>query len=143
MSTAPRPPDRAFEPDSNLPAGANADAVRRAAERLSDAHGVLSSVLAASAAQSGGSSIGGGRIAPLLEVARRHRGAPLVLDPIANDLLRALLGDFFEPNGSRMEPVWISVAQFVARSLWDQPATRARLDDIWRMLGELAEREPD
>jgi hypothetical protein len=74
-------------------------------------------------------------VAALRDVARRHGPRPLVLDPIAIDLVQALI--LVNYGALRRPPeVWQATAAKIATLLFDSPTTRARLENLWARLHE-------
>jgi hypothetical protein len=71
----------------------------------------------------------------LAEVARRHRGRPLTLEPVARELVSAILRNHFSglPGFLRGEQ---SLSAQVAQSLMEDPVARERLEAFWVRLGE-------
>jgi hypothetical protein len=71
----------------------------------------------------------------LLEVARRHRGQALVLEPVAIDLVQAMLRTRFDrlqlPDDS-----WQHMSREIATTLLDDPQTHSRLERFWSQLTE-------
>jgi hypothetical protein len=72
----------------------------------------------------------------LSDVARRHRGASLVLDPVAVDLVEALLRCRFG-NLSVGEGFWHQASQKIAATLCEAPESQQRLSVFWHQLCEL------
>ena len=68
-------------------------------------------------------------------VVERYPGAELCLEPIAEELVSALLAARFRcleyPAG-----VWENLAPQIARTLWEDPTSRARLLVLWTRLNE-------
>ncbi len=73
--------------------------------------------------------------AALLEVAKRHPGEPLSLDPIAIDLVAACL-QVQMPAIAARESLSRRMYTWVASSLLDDPAAQQRLSELWARLGE-------
>jgi hypothetical protein len=71
----------------------------------------------------------------LLEVARRHVGKPLSLDPVAIDLVAACL-QVQLPLITARETLSRRMYTWIASSLLDDPAARQRLAELWARLGE-------
>ena len=67
---------------------------------------------------------------PLLEVARQHPGAEFQLDPVLIDLVRATLRRQLKQTGSSEEQL-NTIADRVARTLFEHPETHARLNALW------------
>jgi hypothetical protein len=66
-------------------------------------------------------------------VARRHRGKPFALDPIAVELVEALLGLLLGRSAEGSRP-WRRMAAAVAETLCDDPVASERLGALWRQL---------
>jgi hypothetical protein len=73
--------------------------------------------------------------AALLEVAKRHPGEPLSLDPIAVELVAACL-QVQMPAIAARETLSRRMYAWVASSLLDDPAAQQRLSELWARLGE-------
>jgi hypothetical protein len=71
----------------------------------------------------------------LAEVVRRHRGEPLALEPVAVELVQAMLSSFFASWG-KDRALWRPMAQDIASSLYDDPPSQERLQRIWLHLCE-------
>ena len=71
----------------------------------------------------------------LSKVAARHPGKPFTLDPIAIDLVEAMLDSSFSSLGCR-PGAWRSVSEAVARTLCDDPTAQERLQALWLRLTE-------
>jgi hypothetical protein len=67
------------------------------------------------------------------EVARRHRGVPLALDPIVVELVQALLRTYFQTRPSWL-PVWQNACRVVAETLFEDPVSHDRLEVLWSRL---------
>jgi hypothetical protein len=74
-------------------------------------------------------------IAALAAVARRHRLAPLSYDPVAIELVEAIIQANYGPLG-RPPEVWHATAAKIAALLLESPASRARLENLWSRLVE-------
>jgi len=70
------------------------------------------------------------QIEALKEVARRHPGERLVLDPIAVELVLAILGVQFGAS-ALPAPVWQEAAWQIAQALLEDPVARPRLEALW------------
>jgi hypothetical protein len=70
------------------------------------------------------------------EVADKHRGEPLMLDPIVIDLVRSLVVRWFTPaaRDEKMQRAWNAIADQIAASLYDDPVARDRLQTLWTRL---------
>jgi hypothetical protein len=67
------------------------------------------------------------------QVARRHADAPLALNPIAVELVQAMLQAQFRAHPDWL-PVWQSASGEIARTLFDDPSSRERLEALWDRL---------
>jgi hypothetical protein len=67
------------------------------------------------------------------QVARRHRGECFVLDPVAVELVEALLGLLLGRSRDGSNP-WHRMATAVAETLCDDPTANGRLESLWKML---------
>jgi len=76
-----------------------------------------------------------GDLEALRKVARTHRGKPLVLDPVAVELVYAILCVQF-PEQFRSAVTAKAMSAEIARALIDDPTGRQRLEAIWTDLGE-------
>jgi|WetSurMetagenome_2_1015567.scaffolds.fasta_scaffold848328_2 hypothetical protein len=72
----------------------------------------------------------------LREVAERHRGRPLELEPVAVELVAAAI-DGIRPTGKN-PAFWRELTAHVARIMLDDPATFARMNSLWIRLGGAA-----
>lgn len=75
------------------------------------------------------------QIEALKEVARRHPGAKLVLDPIAVELVLAVVGVQFGALAVAAS-VWQEAAWQIAQALWEDPVARPRLEALWGHLAD-------
>jgi hypothetical protein len=93
---------------------------------------VLEETLSASHHGAPGSITG---LEALRDVARRYRGQPLVLDPVAMELVWAMLRSSFPKvrEGSRE---WRTMSTRIAQTLLDDPVARERLKAFWGRLTE-------
>jgi hypothetical protein len=66
-------------------------------------------------------------------VARRHRGEPFALDPIAVELVEALLGLLLGRARDGASP-WQRMSVAVAETLCDDPVANGRLESLWKVL---------
>jgi hypothetical protein len=79
----------------------------------------------------------------LREVARRHRGEPVSLKPAAVELVEAMLQTQFRVHAEWL-PVWRNASEWIAESLWEDPASRSRLEGLWgRLTGDAQPRGPN
>jgi hypothetical protein len=72
----------------------------------------------------------------LSEVVRRHRGQPLTLEPIAVELVQAVLWTHYGRLASSPE-FWRTVSAEVAQTLFDDPVASPRLERLWHRLGRI------
>jgi hypothetical protein len=106
------------------------------AEQAAEGDGLLQNVLQQTlAAMDVGLVVDDAERQVLREVAERHPGSVLCLEPIVVELVAAILAARFRcldyPAG-----VWKSMAPQIARILWEDPASRARLLALWTQLNE-------
>lgn len=73
----------------------------------------------------------------LLQVARRHGNADLSLQPVAVELVEAVLWTRFRAVSGRGD-LWQSLAVRIAATLWEDPTSRGRLQVLWSRLTEAA-----
>jgi hypothetical protein len=71
----------------------------------------------------------------LREVVARHRGRPFSLEPVAVELVAAVLRANVEATSSSLD-TWRAVSFQVARTLCDDPASRKRLEAFWGRLSQ-------
>ena len=74
-------------------------------------------------------------IAALQGVARRHGRVPLILDPVAIELVEAIINVNYG-HLQRPREVWQATATKVAKVLFDAPEAHARLENLWCRLVE-------
>jgi hypothetical protein len=67
------------------------------------------------------------------QVARRHPDAPLALNPIVVELVQAMLQAQFRAHPDWL-PVWQNASGVIARTLFDDPSCRERLEVLWGRL---------
>ena len=100
--------------------------------------GLLEQVLQKTLSAAGeGGSLDEPQLAALVEVARRHQGRPLSIDPVIVDLVRAIL----HINFSRLpasDAVWQVMSRQIAATLWDDRRSQERLERFWARLSEAA-----
>lgn len=70
------------------------------------------------------------------EVAKRFPGVALVVDPIAVELVKALLKTHFRGFGAS-DAFWQEVSQQIATTLCEAPDTQEKLERLWSQLTEL------
>jgi hypothetical protein len=70
------------------------------------------------------------------EIASRHSGQPLSLDPIVMELVRALVVRWYAPGltDKAMHGQWNFIADQIAASLYEDPVARERLQLFWSRL---------
>ncbi|MCR4414139.1 MAG: hypothetical protein NUV77_17115 [Thermoguttaceae bacterium] len=68
-------------------------------------------------------------------VVRRYRGQPLSLDPIATEMVRAMLTTEFRDR-PEWAGAWDAVSGHVAQTLWEDQVSRDRLEALWLRLSE-------
>lgn len=71
----------------------------------------------------------------LREVANRHRGLPFCLDPIACELVRAVLKGNFP--GPADHPPFVQMFRQIALTLFEDPNTCERLQEFWTRLSQV------
>ncbi len=71
----------------------------------------------------------------LEEVAARHRGEPFSVEPVAVELVAAVLHSQGKASSNSAD-AWRSVAFQVARTLCEDPTSRGRLETFWGRLCE-------
>jgi hypothetical protein len=71
----------------------------------------------------------------LRQVAERHKVVALSLDPIAVQLVTAILVTRFHDVECPAE-LWQTLARQIAGTLWEDPTSQARLHAIWASLTE-------
>ncbi len=71
----------------------------------------------------------------LRDVARRHGGDPLCLDPVTVELVQAVVGSRFRSRPDSVD-FWREMVLQVARSLFDDPVSHERLRALWARLRE-------
>jgi hypothetical protein len=84
---------------------------------------------------SSGPALPGLELAPYAEVARRYRGRPWTLEPVAADLALAVLRRRFGGAGLG-ETALADLARQTAQTLLDDPHARRRLEEFWKRLLE-------
>jgi hypothetical protein len=99
----------------------------RAASRLVD---VLDRALRLS---SSSQDIDPAEAAALRAVGERHRGKELTVEPVACELVAAMLESFYR---RRAPELWRRLARPIAATLLDDPASQERLEALWRSLNE-------
>jgi hypothetical protein len=74
-------------------------------------------------------------VQPLLDVARSLASVPFVLEPVAIELIHAVLQVQFQKAGLQAEQVR-AMARQIATTLCDDPTSRSRLESLWNALVE-------
>lgn len=124
----PEQPERYDEPDEQSEPPADQLADPSILER------VLEETLSESEA---GTAVAPEELEALVQVARRHRGSSLVLEPVAVELVEAVLRARF--SQLRISPAaWKRLSREIAGTLYDDPHLQQRLGRFWGQLSELA-----
>jgi hypothetical protein len=77
------------------------------------------------------------QLSAVRKVAQRRRGEPFALEPVAVEMIEAVLRTLLgAPAGE--EQAWRTVSQAVATTLCEHPASEKRLRALWERLGEEA-----
>jgi hypothetical protein len=76
-------------------------------------------------------------MASLVEVARRHQGRPLSLDPIMVDLVQAIVSINLGHLAAK-DADWHAMSRQLAATLWEDPPSQERLERFWTRLSEAA-----
>jgi hypothetical protein len=74
----------------------------------------------------------------LRAIATRHANVELSLEPVARELVAGLLAAKFRCLACPAD-VWEGLAVPIARTLWEDPTCRARLQSLWTRLTEATE----
>lgn len=69
------------------------------------------------------------------EVARRHAGQPLSLDPIVTELVQSILLYRFGEQMRRTRD-WDKMPREIAETLWESPHSHDRIQRLWDRLAE-------
>ncbi len=123
-------------PDPHEAAGSSPPVSARPQSRSDQPHGraLFESVLRQTLQDSSpGADLDDAEKADLTKVVQRHRAEPFALEPIAVELVYAVLRGHFQQNSSSSE-FWRGVAAQVAQSLFDDPVAHDRLEAFWRRL---------
>jgi hypothetical protein len=100
--------------------------------------GLLEKVLQATLFGSGdGGSPDEPLMASLVEVARRHQGRPLSLDPVLVDLIQAIVRINLSHLAGR-DADWHAMSRQIAATLWEDQRSQERLERFWTRLSEAA-----
>jgi hypothetical protein len=100
-----------------------------------DAHALDAALRATLNAVEGDERITPEELAALGEVARRFGAAALSYDPIAIELVHAIIQVNYG-HLRRPPEMWRSTAAKIATLLYDSPTARARLENLWSRLIE-------
>jgi hypothetical protein len=122
-------------PDRRQPGGeplANADSSSAGLEHASAIDAVVRTTLELA---DGGEKASLEEVAALREVASRYGPADLVLDPVAIELVAGIIKVNYGAL-NRQPEFWQAVAEKIAAVLFESPAAKARLENLWRRLGE-------
>ncbi|MCE9527088.1 MAG: hypothetical protein K8R36_13660 [Planctomycetales bacterium] len=76
-------------------------------------------------------------MASLMEVARRHQGRPLSLDPVLVDLIQAIVRINLSHLAGR-DADWRAMSRQIAATLWEDQPAQERLERFWTRLSEAA-----
>ncbi len=98
---------------------------------------VLEDVLRETLAARAGDPDHSAQLTALTEVARKHPGADLDLEPVAVELVEALLRIRFG-QVTRTPEVWREASRHIAGVLYETPESQARLRQLWQEVSELA-----
>jgi hypothetical protein len=79
--------------------------------------------------------VGSAEMQALVEVARRHAGQSISLDPIAIELVESILLCRFGPQLRRSQDAK-ELPRTVAETLWENPDSHDRLLRLWNRLAE-------
>lgn len=102
-----------------------------AADDADESQRLMNEVLQETLAAVDGVPSGAEACEALRGVARDYAGRSLDLDPVVLGLVRAVL----TPRFAGLEPPhWAAMTMRVAETLWEDPASRERLDAIWHRL---------
>jgi len=74
----------------------------------------------------------------LIDVARRHRGSTLALEPVAVDLIRSVLDFRFDHIPISAER-WQIMSRRIAETLLEDPQTHERIEALWARLTKAAQ----
>ena len=100
--------------------------------------GLLEQVLQETLFGSGeGGSLDEPLMASLVEVARRHQGQPLSLDPVLVDLVQAIVRINLSHLAAR-DADWQAMSRQIAATLWEDQPSQGRLERLWTRLSEAA-----
>ena len=128
---------------SNNPAPAANSGPQNRPEQTSSSPGSGEGVLAQILAQTSGTSGSGGELDPedmaaLQRVAEKWRGEPFVFEPVAVELVQAVLSrQFIRGSGSAKGVGALqTMSKQVATTLFDDPVSRQRLESLWQHLSE-------
>lgn len=120
--------------ESGVPGQAWQDAPSK--EDRSPDRGLLEEVVRRTLADSAGlPEVDVALVSCLREVATRHRGQAMVLDPVVFELVEAVLRRQFDADG-RWADTWRALSRQIGETLFDDPVCRDRLQRFWDHLGE-------
>ena len=77
-----------------------------------------------------------GEIALLRQVAERHRQRPFDLEPMVLDLVETVLQEHYQTLFASPEK-WQAMVREIARTLYEDPQSRGRLESLWKQLLEV------
>src|SRR5262245_49062730 len=104
--------------------------------RMQIAAGLLEEVLTRTLANSQSTSkTTAGEISLLRQVADRHRRQPFDVEPMVLDLVETVLKEHYQTLFSSPEK-WQAMVREIARTLYEDPLSRARLERLWKQLLE-------
>jgi len=69
------------------------------------------------------------------DVVRRYRGGALRLEPVARELVEAVLRVEFRGRPG-WTALWPGIAVQIAEALWEDPVSRGRLETLWGHLAK-------
>jgi hypothetical protein len=122
-------------PDGRRDACESADRDEQALTSLPDESALDAAVRATLESADGDQQITAEEIGALREVARRLGATPLSLDPVAVELVEAIINVNYGQL-HRSPEVWHAVAVRIATVLYESPAARTRLENLWLQLIE-------
>ena len=76
-------------------------------------------------------------MASLVEVARRHQGQLLTLEPVLVDLVQAIVRINLSHLAAK-DADWQAMSRQIAATLWEDELSQARLERFWNRLSEAA-----
>jgi hypothetical protein len=108
------------------------DAAQDAAQQAAPDRAMMEEVLKRTLSESA-SSLDATERDALLTVVRRHRGEAFDVDPVAVDLVEVLLRCEFK-NPVCSTELWRRMCYEIAKTLFDDPVARQRMQGIWTAL---------